>query len=147
MLGKIGDKYQSYWTVYKTHAMATHHRGAGCPVDRDMDHHIEDAETTGLENNNENTSASDATIALGGPEAEGHPDDLIHSNQAKLTALLREIIDLHQWVQAGEGQPLGHLDHIEQELQILSCVSITTSTYTYITLQRICQYTDTLCTT
>ena len=38
----------------------------------------------------------DATVALGGPEAEGHPNDLIYISQAKLVALAREINDLHQ---------------------------------------------------
>ena len=51
------------------------------------------------------TSGSDATITLGGPEAEGHPDYLTHNNQAKLTALIREINDLHQLVEAKNRQP------------------------------------------
>ena len=38
MLGKIGDRYQSYCTTYKPHAMTTHHRGAGHKgKDRDLD--------------------------------------------------------------------------------------------------------------
>ena len=89
MLRKIRDKYQAYCTTYKTHAMTTHHGGAGCPLDRDNDLHTEDSETTCLYNNNENTSGSDATVTLGGPQAEGHPDDLIFSNHAKLMALKR----------------------------------------------------------
>ena len=44
MLRKIKDRYQAYCTMYKTHAMATCHRGAGCPVDRDIDLHVEDTE-------------------------------------------------------------------------------------------------------
>ena len=63
---------------------------------RDINLHIEDTEPTGLENDNESTSDSDATVALGGPEAEGQMDDIIHKNQAKLTALMREINDLCQ---------------------------------------------------
>ena len=66
VLGKIGDRYQTYWIVYKMQTMATHHRGAGCPIDRDTNLHIEDAETTGLENDNEIISGLDTTIALGG---------------------------------------------------------------------------------
>ena len=95
VLGKIREKYQAYSTMYKTHAMAIHHGGAGCALDRDINLYVEGSETTGLENDNESTSGSDATVALGGPEAEGHPNDLIH-NQAKLMALMREINDLHQ---------------------------------------------------
>ena len=70
--------------------MATHHRCTGCLLDKDINLHIEDSETTGLDNDNHSTSSSDATVALGGPEAEGHPDDCIYSNQAKLTALMRD---------------------------------------------------------
>ena len=35
-------------------------------------------------------------MTMRAPEAEGQPDELIHSNQAKLTALMKEINDLHQ---------------------------------------------------
>ena len=76
--------------------MATCHGGTGCPLDRDISLHIDNAETTGLDNNNESISGSDTIIALGGPEAEGHPNELIPSNQAKFSTLLREIKDLHQ---------------------------------------------------
>ena len=64
--------------------MATCHGGAAYPIDRDIDLHVEDAEgiNTGLDNDNENTSGLDTTIALGGSEADGHPDELIPSNQA-----------------------------------------------------------------
>ena len=96
MLGKIRDKYQAYCTMHKTHTMSTCHRGTRCPLDRDINLHIEASETTGLENDNESTSGSDTTVALGGPEAEGHPNDLKHNNQATLLALMREINDLHQ---------------------------------------------------
>ena len=96
MLGKIRDRYQTYSAAYKMHAMAAHYGGAGFPIDRDIHLYIEDTETTGLDNNNESTSGSDTTIALGGPEVESHPNDLMPINQAKLTALMREINDLHQ---------------------------------------------------
>ena len=48
--------------------MATHHGGAGFPVDRDIDLHIEDIEgiNTGPDNDNESTSGSDTTTAFGG---------------------------------------------------------------------------------
>ena len=62
--------------------LATHHGSAGYPVDRDINFYIEDTEATNLDHNNESTSGSTTTIALGGPEAEGHPDGPIHSNQA-----------------------------------------------------------------
>ena len=80
------------------HTMATHHGGAGCPIDRDIYLHIEDTVgiDTGPDNDNESTSGSDTTIALGESETDGHPDELIPSNQAKLTTLTREINDLYQ---------------------------------------------------
>ena len=98
MLGKIGDGYQTYCTTYKMYAMDNDHTGAGCSVGRDINLHIEDTEgiNTGPDNDNESASGSDTTIAFGGSEADGYPSELIHSNQAKLTALMREINDLHQ---------------------------------------------------
>ena len=76
------------------HVMATHHRGAGCPLDRGMDILAEDPEHADI--NNESTHSSDATVALGGPEAVGHPEDQVYGNQDKLTVLMREMNDLHQ---------------------------------------------------
>ena len=55
--------------------MATHHRGAGHPIARD-NLHVEDLETTGMDNDNDSTSGSDATVALGGLEAEDNTDEL-----------------------------------------------------------------------
>ena len=103
MFGKIGDKYQAYCTTYKTHTMATHHGGAGCPLESGIDLSTEDPEPTDVDN--EITHSSNATVALGGPEAEGQPEDHVYNNQDKLTALIREINDLHQQVEAGEAQP------------------------------------------
>ena len=62
--------------------MATHHRGAGCPIDRDINIYIEDMEgiNTGPDNDNDSTSGSDTTIALGGSEIDNHPDEFIPSN-------------------------------------------------------------------
>ena len=86
--------------MYKMPAMATHHRGVGYPVNRDINLHIEDMEgiKTGPDDDNESTSGSDTTIDFGGSEADGHPSKHTPSNQVKLTALMREINDLHQWV-------------------------------------------------
>ena len=55
-----------------------------------------------------------------------------------LTALMREINDLHQWVETGEGQPAECLDYIEWELQNLSHAPATTflNHNAYWTLQR-----------
>ena len=64
VLGKIGDWYQAYCSTYKTHAMATHHRDAGHPLDRSFDILAEDPEHTNIDN--DSTHSSDATAALGG---------------------------------------------------------------------------------
>ena len=96
MLEKIGNRYQTYCTVYKTHGMATHHGGAGCPIDRDVNLNVEDPEATGMDNDNESISGFDAIVALGGLKAESNTDELLPSNEAKLTAFTREINDLCQ---------------------------------------------------
>ena len=70
--------------------------------------------------NNDSTHSSDATVALGGPEAVGHSEDPVYNNQDRLTALMREINDLHQRLTAGEGQPAKTLDCIQCELQTQS---------------------------
>ena len=72
--------------------MATHHRGAGHPIARG-NLHIEDPEATGMDNDNDCISGLDATVALGGLEAEGNTNELLPRNQAKLTSLTREIND------------------------------------------------------
>ena len=76
--------------------MATCHGGAGCPLDRGINLNAEDSEPTDIDKNNESTHDSDATVALRGPEAEGHPNDPIYSDQDKFMALMREISDLCQ---------------------------------------------------
>ena len=81
--------------VYKIHAMATHHGGAGHPIARD-NLHIEDPEATGMDNDNDSISGLDATVALGGLEGEGNTDELLPCNQAKLTAPTWEINELCQ---------------------------------------------------
>ena len=53
------------------HAMATCHGGAGCPMDKGLDILAEDPEHADI--NSKSTHSSDAIVALGGPEAEGHP--------------------------------------------------------------------------
>ena len=57
--------------------MATYHGGAGHPIARD-DLHIEDQETTGMDNDNDSISGSDATVALGRLEAEDNTEELIN---------------------------------------------------------------------
>ena len=84
------------------HTMATCHSGAGCPFDRGIDLHADNPEPMDIDS--ESTHSSNATAAVGGPEAEGDPEDSVYSNHIKLMTLMRDINDLHQWVDAG-GQP------------------------------------------
>ena len=85
----------------KTHAMATHHGGTGHhSLDRGLGILTEDTEHADINNS---THTSDATVALGDPEAVGHPEDPMYNNQDRLTTLTREINNLHQRVAEGEG--------------------------------------------
>ena len=147
ILRKIRDKYQAYCTTYKMHAMATHHGGARCPLNRGIDLHTEDPESTDIDN--ESTHSSNTTVALGGPEAEGHHKDPVYNNHVKLTTLKREINNLCQQIEAGEGQPAETLDCLECELQNLSIAlhPPPPPTPTEPFREVIWQYTNTLCTT
>ena len=51
------------------HAMPTHHRGAGCLIDRDIDLHVKNEEgiNKGINNDNESASGLDTIIELEGP--------------------------------------------------------------------------------
>ena len=118
VLGKIRNWYQAYCTIYKTYTVATHHGGEGCPQDRGLDALTEDPEHADIDSDSNHNSVT--TVALGGPEAVGHPEDPVYNDQDRLTALTREIHDLHQRVAAGKGQPAETLDHIQHELQNLS---------------------------
>ena len=92
MLGKIGDRYQSYCATYKTHAMTTCHRGMGhAGEDRDLDPHIED---TGNIDGKKSTNSSETMIALGETEMDGCLSDLLPNSQADLNILAREIHSL-----------------------------------------------------
>ena len=62
--------------------MATHHRGAGCPLNRGLDILTEDPEHADM--NNDSTYSSDATVALRGPEAVGHPKGPVYDNQEQI---------------------------------------------------------------
>ena len=62
--------------------MATHHRGTGCPLDRGVNLHAEVPEPADIDN--ESTHSSNATVALEGPEAEGHSKDPVYNNHKKI---------------------------------------------------------------
>ena len=44
VFNKLGDTYQAYCNIYKTHTMATHHGGAGQLLDRDTAQHRQDTD-------------------------------------------------------------------------------------------------------
>ena len=97
MLRKLGDKYQSYCAIYKTHTMTTHHGGTGhTSKNRDLNSHVEDTGgiDIGPKNENESTNSSDTTLAFGGSEADGHLSDLLSSSHADLSVLTGEINSL-----------------------------------------------------
>ena len=62
-------------------------------------------------------------------------------------ALMREINDLSQCIEAGEGQPVESLDCIERELRYFSLVLQPPPAPTEPFREVIHQYMDTLCTT
>ena len=146
VLGKIRDQYQAYCTTYKIHNMATCHGGAGFPLDIGLDILVEDPEHVDIIN--DSTHISDATVALGGPDAVGHPEDPVYNNQDRLTVLVREINDLCQRVAAGEGQPAETLDHTQHELQnlLIEIHQPHPPAAAELLTKVIWQYTDTLCT-
>ena len=100
VFGKIGDTYQTYCHTYKTHAMATHHGGSGQSLDRDITSH----------------KSIDTEIELAQEFHHANPNDFKESdpnNPTRLTLITRDLDDLCQQIQAGEGQPSEVLHHIE----------------------------------
>ena len=115
-------------------------------LNRGLDIFTEDTEHADI--NNDSTHSSDATVALGGPEAVGHPEDPAYKNQDRFAALTREINDLCQRVEAGEGQPAEALDCIQQEPQNLSIAIHQPQPPAPEPFREVlCQYMDNLCST
>ena len=106
VLNWIGDTYQTYCNTYKTHALATHHGGAGQPLDRDAILNGKDTDVEIPHNYHHEDTGDFETI-----EVENH---------ANLATLIWELDDLCHRVQAGEGQPVEALHHIQHKLQKLS---------------------------
>ena len=87
VFGKLGDTYQAYCNTYKTHAIATCHGGSGQCLDRDIDvtREVNKITDTDIQNTQDFH-----------PVDTDHFEDLQHNNPTKLTALTREVDDLHQ---------------------------------------------------
>ena len=83
----LGDTYQAYCNTYKTHTMVTCHAGLGQPLDGDIDVTREAHKTTDTDIKNTQDFY---------PVDTDHFEDLQHNNPTKLTALTREVDDLHQ---------------------------------------------------
>ena len=130
VLNRLGDTYQAYCNTYKTHAMATHHRGSGQPLDRDAMPNGKDSDVDiPYDYHHEDTSD------FGNVEQEFH---------ANLATLTRESDDLCHRVQAGEDQPAEALYCIEHKLQRLS-IALHPSAPPEPLDDVLKQYTDTLC--
>ena len=87
VFGKLGDTYQAYSNTNKTHAMVTHYEGSGNPLDRDID--VTREKQTTVDTDVEDTQDFH-------PVETDHFEDPEYNNPAKLTALTRELDDLHQ---------------------------------------------------
>ena len=127
---RLGDTYQAYCNTYRIHTMATCHGGPGQPLDSD-------ATMTG----------KDTNVDI--PQDFHHEDtddfgNIEQENHTSLAAITRELDDLCPWIQAGEGQPMEVLHHIEYELQRLS-IALCPSAPPELQDDVLKQYTETLC--
>ena len=87
--------------------MATHHGGSGQPMDRDITAHK--TTDTEIEHTQEFFHVNINNFK------ESEPN-----NPTRQTTITRDLDDLCQWIQAGEGHSLEALNYIEHELQRLS---------------------------
>ena len=132
VLNWLGDIYQAYCDTYKTHDMATHHGGAGLPLDRD-------ATPT------PNGKDTDANIQCNYQHEDmDNFENVEKENHTNLATLTQELDDLHHRVQAGEGQPTEALHHIECKLKKLS-IALCPSAPPEPLDDVLQQYTETLC--
>ena len=101
---KLEDTYLAYCNTYKIHTMATHHGGAGQPLDRDSAQHGQDTDI---------------------PNDRHHEDmdnfeNMEQEHHTNVKTLTQELDDLHHRDQAGVGQPMEAINCIECELHRLS---------------------------
>ena len=91
MLNRQGDTYQAYCNTYKTHTMATHHRGSGQPMDRDATPNGKDTDVN-IPHNYHHEDTDDF-------------ENIEQENHTNLAALTRELDDLHHRVQLEKANP------------------------------------------
>ena len=117
----------------KTHAIAICHGGSGQTLDRDTDM------------TREEQIIVDTDVQQDFHHEDAAPfEDIESTNPTRLTFINRELDDLHQRIQAEEGQPTEPLLHIEQELQHLS-ISLNSPTHTESHGEVLKHYMNTLC--
>ena len=128
VLNRLGDACQAYINTYKTHTMATCHRGAGQPLDGDTAQHTQD---TDIPN-------------------DYHHEDMDNSeneeqeNHTNLKTLTQDVEDLCHRIQTGKGQPTGAINCREHELHRLS-LALHSSVPLEPLDDVLQQYTETLC--
>ena len=128
VLNKLGDTYQAYCNTCITHTIATCHRGAGKPLDRDATLHGKDTDIL-------NDYYHEDMDNFENTEQENH---------TSLATLTWELDDLCNRFQAGEGQPAEALHCIEHKLQRLS-IALHPSAPPKPLDDVLQQYTETLC--
>ena len=106
VMNKLGDSYQTYINTYKTHAMATYHRGAGQPLDKDPTPHAQDTDILSDYHH----------------EDMDNFENVKHKNHTTLKALTRDLDDLQHRVETAKGQPTEAISCLECELHRLSLV-------------------------
>ena len=127
VLNNLGGSYQTYVNTYKTHAMATCHRGAGQPLDRDPNLHEQGTD-----------------ILSDHPEDMDNFENVEHDNHTTLKTLARDLDDLRHRVETGQDQPMEAINCLECEIHRLSLVFQPSAPLKSLddVLQ---QYTETLC--
>ena len=128
VLNKLGDSYQTYINTHKMHAMATHHRGTGQPLDRDPTPHAQGTDI---------------------PSDYHHEDtynfeNVEHENHTTLKALSWDLDDLWYRVETAKGQPTEAISHLEHKLHWLS-LALCSSAPPKPLYEVLQQYTEILC--
>ena len=129
VFNKLGHSYQTYVHTYKTHTMATCHRGTGQSLEKDL-----------------NPQEQDIDI----PNDYQHEDmdgfeNVEDENCTQLRDLTKEVDHLQLKVDATEGQPTEAMKCLECELHELS-LSLCPSALPEPLDEVLQQYTETLCT-